>query len=57
MSKASWVFNLDNDPRGIARVLGPGLATRVFPGRQRSWGRCQQSAVREAGFDLISGYP
>lgn len=34
MTKASWVFNLNDDPRGIARILGPGLSTRVFPGEQ-----------------------
>ncbi len=34
MSKASWVFNLKDDPRGIVRVLGEGLKTRVFPGEQ-----------------------
>lgn len=32
MAKASWVFSLKDDPRGIARTLGPGLETRVFPG-------------------------
>ncbi len=32
MDKASWVFSLDNDPRGIARVLGKGLTANVFPG-------------------------
>ncbi len=32
MSKASWVYQLKDDPRGIARVLGAGLETRVFPG-------------------------
>ena len=32
MTKASWVFQLKDDPRGIARVLGKGLETRVFPG-------------------------
>lgn len=34
MSKASWVFNLKDDPRGIARVLAKGIETRVFPGEQ-----------------------
>lgn len=34
MSKASWVFNLKDDPRGIARVLGPGLNTNIFAGEQ-----------------------
>ena len=34
MSKASWVFNLKDDPRGIARVLGPGLKTTIFPGEK-----------------------
>lgn len=32
MRKASWVFKLTDDPRGIARVLGPGLSTNIFPG-------------------------
>ena len=34
MTKADWVFNLKDDPRGIARVLGKGIETRVFPGEQ-----------------------
>ena len=34
MSKASWVFQLDGDPRGIARVLGEGIKTSIFPGEQ-----------------------
>lgn len=32
MSKASWVFSLANDPRGIARTLGEGLTANIFPG-------------------------
>ncbi len=34
MSKASWVFQLKDDPRGIARVLAKGVETRIFPGEQ-----------------------
>lgn len=34
MNKASWVFQLDGDPRGIARVLGEGIRTSIFPGEQ-----------------------
>ena len=34
MTKASWVFNLKDDPRGIARILGPGLSTKIFPGER-----------------------
>ena len=34
MGKASSVFNLKDDPRGIARVPGPGLKTNIFPGEQ-----------------------
>lgn len=34
MTKASWVFNLADDPRGIARILGPGLSTKVFTGEE-----------------------
>ena len=33
-TKASWVFNLKDDPRGIVRELGKGLNTRIFPGEQ-----------------------
>lgn len=34
MSKASWVFQLDGDPRGIQRVLADGIKTSIFPGEQ-----------------------
>ena len=34
MIKASWVYQLKNDPRGIARLLAKGVETRVFPGDQ-----------------------
>ena len=34
MTKASWVFQLDNDPRAIQRILGEGIKTSVFPGEQ-----------------------
>jgi quercetin dioxygenase-like cupin family protein len=34
MTKASWVFNLNDDPRGIQRILGEGIKTSVFPGEQ-----------------------
>ena len=27
-----WVFNTKDDTRGIFRVLGPGLSTRIFVG-------------------------
>ena len=29
-----WVFNLDDQAQGIARKLGEGLTTRIFPGDQ-----------------------
>ncbi len=29
-----WVFNLDDEAQGIARKLGEGIATRIFPGDQ-----------------------
>ena len=32
MDKASWVFRLDGDARGIPRVLAEGIETRIFPG-------------------------
>ena len=32
MSKASWVFNLKNDTRGILRTLAPGVDANIFPG-------------------------
>lgn len=30
----NWVFNLDDEAQGIARKLGEGIATRIFPGDQ-----------------------
>jgi len=32
MSKATWVFDLQDDERGIPRILAEGIRTRVFPG-------------------------
>ncbi|MGE5523594.1 MAG: cupin domain-containing protein [Rhodospirillaceae bacterium] len=32
MSKASWMFNLKDDPRGIARELAKGINASIFPG-------------------------
>lgn len=32
MPKANWVFNLNNDPRGILRTLAPGVDANIFPG-------------------------
>ena len=32
MNRPSWVFNINDDTRGIPRVLGPGLSTRIFVG-------------------------
>ena len=32
MSKAAWVFNLQNDARGIERKLAEGIIARIFPG-------------------------
>lgn len=32
MSKASWVFNLNGDTRGIMRTLAPGVDANIFPG-------------------------
>ena len=29
-----WVFNLNDETQGIARKLGEGIATRIFPGDQ-----------------------
>ncbi len=29
-----WVFNLDDAAQGIARKLGEGITTRIFPGDQ-----------------------
>jgi quercetin dioxygenase-like cupin family protein len=34
MSKADWVFKLNNDPRGIQRTLAEGVTTSIFPGEQ-----------------------
>ncbi len=31
---ADWVFNLDDEAQGIARKLGEGITTRIFPGDQ-----------------------
>lgn len=33
MSKASWVFQLNGDPRGIVRTLAPGIEASIFPGQ------------------------
>ena len=32
MTKAAWVFDLNDDERGIPRTLAEGIRTRVFPG-------------------------
>ncbi len=29
-----WVFNLHDETQGIARMLGEGITTRIFPGDQ-----------------------
>ena len=34
MSKAPWVFQLHGDARGIARKLGEGIETQIFPGER-----------------------
>jgi len=34
MAKASWVFQLSGDPRGIPRVLAEGIETNIFVGEQ-----------------------
>ncbi|MDH3317418.1 MAG: cupin domain-containing protein [Gammaproteobacteria bacterium] len=34
MIKAPWIFQLRGDPRGIARKLGEGIETCVFPGER-----------------------
>ena len=34
MSKAAWMFQLSGDARGIARKLGEGINTNIFPGQQ-----------------------
>jgi quercetin dioxygenase-like cupin family protein len=31
-SPVSWVFNIADDPRGIARTLADGISTRIFVG-------------------------
>ncbi len=32
--QADWVFNLGDEAQGIARKLGEGITTRIFPGDQ-----------------------
>ena len=32
--QTNWVFNLDDQAQGIARKLGEGITTRIFPGDQ-----------------------
>ena len=32
-TRAPWVFNLADATQGIARKLGEGIATRIFPGQ------------------------
>ena len=32
MNKASWVYNLNGDRRGIMRTLAPGIEANIFPG-------------------------
>ena len=32
--QSDWVFNLDDEAQGIARKLGEGITTRIFPGDQ-----------------------
>ena len=32
MTKASWVYNLNDDKRGIIRNLAPGIEANIFPG-------------------------
>ena len=32
MNKASWVYNLNGDTRGIMRTLAPGIEANIFPG-------------------------
>jgi quercetin dioxygenase-like cupin family protein len=34
LNKASWVFQLNGDSRGIPRVLAEGIETRIFAGEQ-----------------------
>lgn len=33
-TSAPWVFNLADAAQGIARKLGEGITTRIFPGQQ-----------------------
>ncbi len=33
-TNAPWVFNLADPAQGIARTLGEGITTRIFPGQQ-----------------------
>ena len=32
--QSDWVFNLDDEAQGIARKLGEGITTRIFPADQ-----------------------
>ncbi len=32
--QTNWVFNLHDEAQGIARKLGEGITTRIFPGDQ-----------------------
>ncbi len=32
--QTNWVFNLNDEAQGIARKLGEGITTRIFPGDQ-----------------------
>lgn len=32
MTKVSWVYNLNDDKRGIIRNLAPGIEANIFPG-------------------------
>ncbi len=32
--QTKWAFNLNNETQGIARKLGEGITTRIFPGDQ-----------------------
>ena len=34
MTTEQWTFNLDDETQGIARKLGEGITTRIFPGDQ-----------------------
>ena len=33
-NQTNWVFNLNDEAQGIARKLGEGITTRIFPGDQ-----------------------